>query len=234
MKQLSRENNFYYLCVSLITILFSSAIIGQFPGTWGEDIFSLVIVFMLILSIKSLRADSVWRKSVWTLVSLLIILWVLNRTLIAPVLNDYLSLLLLFFFFAGSLKIAWKQVLFVGKVDLNRIVGSISLYLLLGLMWTIIYLSILALDPSALTGIEAGNWREAFPRAAYYSFITLTTLGYGDILPKSYLAQFFAYLEAIAGVFYMAIVVASLVSVGISEINREVHKTKKSNCEEDT
>ncbi|WP_052469918.1 potassium channel family protein [Thiolapillus brandeum] len=52
---------------------------------------------------------------------------------------------------------------------------------------------------------------------AYYSFVTLTPLGYGDILPVSQLARFFACMEAIAGLFYMAIVVATLVSIGIRE-----------------
>nr|WP_269764034.1 potassium channel family protein [Shewanella benthica] len=47
---------------------------------------------------------------------------------------------------------------------------------------------------------------------AYFSFVTLTTLGYGDISPISPFSQVLVYMEAIAGVFYMAIVVASLVS----------------------
>ena len=103
------------------------------------------------------------------------------------------------------------------RVNINRIVGSVSLYLLLGLIWTLIYLVLLTFDANALSGIQFGNWRESFPQVAYYSFVTLTTLGYGDILPTSHLARFFAYMEAIAGVFYMAIVVASLVSIAITE-----------------
>ncbi len=56
---------------------------------------------------------------------------------------------------------------------------------------------------------------------AYYSFVTLTTLGYGDILPKNHLAEFFAYMEAVVGVFYMAIIVATLVSLGIAKIDKK-------------
>ncbi len=62
-------------------------------------------------------------------------------------------------------------------------------------------------------------WGENFSNAAYFSFVTLTTLGYGDISPTSPVAQVIVYLEAIAGVFYMAIVVASL--VGASQTNQE-------------
>ena len=57
--------------------------------------------------------------------------------------------------------------------------------------------------------------------AAYFSFVTLTTLGYGDISPLTPLAQVVVYLEAITGVFYMAIVVSSLVS---SNIDHQVNK----------
>ncbi|MCV5959457.1 potassium channel family protein, partial [Escherichia coli] len=56
---------------------------------------------------------------------------------------------------------------------------------------------------------------------AYFSFVTLTTLGYGDISPLTPLAQVVVYLEAITGVFYMAIVVSSLVS---SNIDHQVNK----------
>ena len=45
----------------------------------------------------------------------------------------------------------------------------------------------------------------------YFSFVTLTTLGFGDLLPVSPLARFLVYMEAVPGVFYMAIVVSSLV-----------------------
>jgi voltage-gated potassium channel Kch len=79
-----------------------------------------------------------------------------------------------------------------------------------------IYLILLAIDPHAFTGIEGANWQQIFSRVAYYSFVTLTTLGYGDILPTNHVAEFFVYMEAIIGVFYMAIIVSSLISLHIS------------------
>ena len=86
-------------------------------------------------------------------------------------------------------------------------------------MWAIAYLLILEFSPSSFTGLEAKNWGDNFSNAAYFSFVTLTTLGYGDISPISPVAQVIVYLEAIAGVFYMAIVVASL--VGASQNSQE-------------
>ena len=215
MKQLSEENNFFYLCGSLVVILCSSSLIRLFSGTWGKDLFSALILAMILVSIKSLHVSLALRKLVWAVMAVLTPLSILQHYSDSK-LFEFLSLALLFLFFASLLHTTGRQVLFVGRVDSNRIVGSISLYLLLGLLWTLIYLFILVIDPGAFQGLEAENWREAFPRAAYYSFVTLTTLGYGDILPTNPVAQFFAYMEAVAGVFYMAIVVASLVSIGVS------------------
>ncbi|RLA58634.1 MAG: two pore domain potassium channel family protein, partial [Epsilonproteobacteria bacterium] len=84
-----------------------------------------------------------------------------------------------------------------------------------------IYLLILAMDPEAFSGIEAANWQQIFARVSYYSFVTLTTLGYGDILPKNHIAEFFVYMEAIIGVFYMAIIVSSLISLRLSSLETQ-------------
>ena len=84
-----------------------------------------------------------------------------------------------------------------------------------------IYLLLLAMDPQAFSGVEVANWQQGFSRIAYYSFVTLTTLGYGDILPTNHISEFFVYMEAIIGVFYMAIIVSSLISLHLSAIETE-------------
>jgi len=220
MKKISHENNFIYLCVSLIALLFSAAIIHDFPNTWGGELFSLVSILMLMLSIKSMKTEMAWKRMVYVLIGLLVVFTIISRffELLAM---PYLMLLVLLFFFMGSFSASYKNILLEGKVDRNKIIGSVSLYLLLGLIWTIVYLLLLQLDPNAFSGIEAGTWQQNFSTMAYYSFVTLTTLGYGDILPKNHLAEFFAYMEAIIGVFYMAIIVATLVSLGIARIDKK-------------
>ena len=97
------------------------------------------------------------------------------------------------------------------------IIGSAVLYLLIGLLWTVIYLLLLMIYPDAFIGLEQIAWQENYPRVAYYSFVTLTTLGYGDISPNNSIAQFFVYSEAIAGVFFMALIVSSLVSARLMD-----------------
>ena len=85
------------------------------------------------------------------------------------------------------------------------------MYLLLGLIWAVLYLITLEMWPTGINGIEYQNWHDNFGVAVYFSFVTMTSLGYGDISPAIPFTRTLAYLQAIRGTFYMAIVVASLV-----------------------
>ena len=175
---------------------------------------------MLILSIKSLKTEKTWIWAVYALVVSFVILTALGK-MFDHQMNVYLTLIILLMFFIGSFSTAAKQVLLVGDIDGTKIIGSLSLSILLGLIWAVIYLLLLAMDPTAFSGIETTNWQQSFARVAYYSFVTLTTLGYGDILPTNHVAEFFVYLEAIIGVFYMAIIVSSLISLRLSALEKE-------------
>jgi voltage-gated potassium channel len=220
MQPITQKNNFAYLLFSLLIFLFSAAVMSEFPGTVGQDIFSIVTVLMLILSIKSLKTDKTWIWAVYAMVIFFVILTVLGK-IFDHQSNSYLTLFLLLLFFIGSFSMAAKQVLLVGDIDGNKIIGSLSLYMLLGLIWAIIYLLLLVMDPTAFSGVESANWQQNFSRVAYYSFVTLTTLGYGDVLPTNRIAEFFVYLEAIIGVFYMAIIVSSLISLRLTAMEKE-------------
>ena len=220
MKQLTHNNNFVYLCGALIALLFSSALVQQFSGTFGEELFTLFSIAMIVVSIKSVRTDITWKKLLYFLAALLLMLSVLAK-LVELSFMPYLNLLLLLVFFIGSFWRAYKQILFEGKVDGNKLIGSLSLYILLGLIWTIFYLLLIQMDPQAFSGIEAANWKQNFSQVAYYSFVTLTTLGYGDILPVNDIAQFFVSMQAIIGVFYMAVIVSSLISLRLNSLDRK-------------
>jgi len=134
---------------------------------------------------------------------------------------SYLHLLILTLFYSWATWLAARQVLFTGPIDGNKIVGAICIYLLMGLVWTLSYLFIAQAMPGAFNGLEQVIWYENFADVAYYSFVTLTTLGYGDISPVIPIARFLVYMEAIVGVFYMAILVASLIGIRTSKLHSE-------------
>jgi len=220
MKQLTDKNNFVYLFFSLIILLFSAAVLAEYPPGLTEDIFSVIIMLMLAVSLRSLKTERTWKWAVYALIAVFVLFTGLEK-FFDHQFNIYFILVTLLIFFTGSFANAAKQVLFVGDIDSNKIIGSLTLYLLLGLIWTMLYLLLLATDPEAFSGVEAANWQQGFSRIAYYSFVTLTTLGYGDILPTSHVAEFFVYMEAIIGVFYMAIIVSSLISLRLSALEEE-------------
>jgi hypothetical protein len=124
-------------------------------------------------------------------------------------------------FYLWAIWLAGKQILFSGPVDANKIVGAICIYLLMGLIWAMMYLFLAQAVPGAFNGIKQMVWYHNFADVAYYSFVTLTTLGYGDISPVAPVARFLVYMEAVVGVFYMAILVASLIGVGINEAQKK-------------
>jgi len=212
MKQIiTKENNFSYLFIALVTIMFSSSVVAQVSNPIADNIFLAIIISMLILSIKSLRLKMPIKIIIllYAISSLLHILTEYNFT-------PYMILSTLLIFFVTSYISAYKQILFSGKIDRNKLIGSVSLYLLLGNIWTIIYLILILIDHNAFSGLEVANWQQGFARVGYYSFVTLTTLGYGDILPHNHIAEFFVSMEAVTGIFYIAIVVSSLISLRLN------------------
>jgi hypothetical protein len=103
-----------------------------------------------------------------------------------------------------------SRVLKEGPITTRRIEGAIAVYLLLGLAWAIAYEFIEYLSPGSFAGsvTESGS----FSSWIYFSLVTLTTLGYGDIGPVHPVARALATAEAITGQLYLAILIARLVS----------------------
>lgn len=136
----------------------------------------------------------------------------------------YVHLLILLVFFVLSIAIAGRDVLFGGPVTTNWLVGVVCIYLLLGMIWAILYVFLNTISPGAFSGVESGAPAAQLPNLIYYSFVTMTTLGYGDITPLKPTAGTLAYLEAVFGQFYVAVVVAELVAMHIGQ--REVAESK--------
>lgn len=104
------------------------------------------------------------------------------------------------------------------KITLNVLYGTLCLYLLIGLFWGVLYALLHVLSPGAYGGAlldsADGNILHKF---TYFSMVTLTTLGYGDITPQTLGAGALCQMEAIVGQFFIAVVVAWLVGHYASE-----------------
>ncbi len=104
------------------------------------------------------------------------------------------------------------------SITFNRVVGALCIFLLFGVMWAALFTLVESFDPNAFhyAGPQASDPMEHF---LYYSFVTLTTLGYGDILPIHPVARTLAYLEAVTGQLYLAVLVAGLVGRHIAGLS---------------
>jgi cation transport ATPase len=109
------------------------------------------------------------------------------------------------------LAVVLGQTLRSGPITFYRIQGAVAAYVLLGVIWAYAYDFVEFLRPGAFSG--PGSPADG-PRAFFYfSFVTLTTVGYGDVLPVHAVARSLVSLEAVVGTLYPAILIARLVSV---------------------
>ena len=102
------------------------------------------------------------------------------------------------------------------EVTRDLIVGAAVVYLFMALMWTFIFVVVETLHPGSFN-IPEGQNIEVSRQFVYYSFVTLTTLGYGDITPATSLARSLCILEAVIGQLYLVVQVAWLVGVHVSQ-----------------
>jgi voltage-gated potassium channel len=123
-----------------------------------------------------------------------------------------------FFWFVGGVVIF--RVIRSNVVTFDSIFGALSAYLLFGLAWSLSYWAIDMVSPEAfrfpvqnapLDGTEPAKFGD-FSQFIYYSFVTMSTLGYGDITPVGRISRTLTWVQAVTGLFYVAVVIAWLVS----------------------
>ena len=215
MQHLNEQNNFVFLLFGLILLLFVGSLMEYFPGDTGPRIMQGATVAALIIGTGGQQKN---RNHLVTSIIfiVLMVLMIVAGSLIDRAGFDYLHMLLLLCFLIWMTWLAVRQVLFTGSITRNDIVGAICIYVLLGLIWAILYLLLAQTTPGVFNGLPQAPWLDNFAAAVYFSFVTITTLGYGDISPALPVARFMVIMEAIVGVFYMAILVASLIGVRMS------------------
>lgn len=97
------------------------------------------------------------------------------------------------------------------EVMTEVILAATALYLILGSAFAALYGVIFWMDPAAFTSVTGGavGWQQLL----YYSYVTLTTLGYGDVLPVGHIAQSLAAFQAIVGTLYTVLLLSRLVGL---------------------
>jgi hypothetical protein len=107
------------------------------------------------------------------------------------------------------------------RVTTDVIMAAVCGYFLLGLMWAFIYFFVEAALPGSFQLAQGAS--DADNKFIYFSFVTMTTIGYGDVLPLSNAARSLAVLEAVMGQLYLAVTIARLVGIQISQAQVDGH-----------
>jgi hypothetical protein len=200
------------LLIALGLLFFSFPFVEEVKG--GNLIVSILFSLVLLSAVLAVAE----RKRVLITAILLAIpaiggRWInhLQPDLVPPSVFLSAGLILVGFVVANLLRF----VLRAPSVNVEVLCASIAAYLMLGLMWTMAYWLVDQLTPGGAfsfnpnTGKQSMNGFNAF----YFSFITLSTVGYGDITPLSRIARWLAALEAMTGLLYMTVLIARLVSL---------------------
>lgn len=202
--------NQLFISLILLFFLIPFGSLNRFIG-WLVSIFFLTTLF---LGLNTLNLP----KNILLLLRLFAALGFIADIIVLP--SDFLtalcslisncsySLFIMLVILAIGFRISKEE-----KVDKQVIRGSICIYLLLGIFWFNLYKIVLFFDPYAFSLPEHLAESSLF----YFSFTTLTTLGYGDITPNNLFAMTLANTEALVGQMYPAIAIAKLVSLYTSE-----------------
>lgn len=206
-----------YLFFSLVLLLLIYPLLSQVIF-WK----TLFLVFILITLFASIMATSAkWRNLIFLLP--IAGLMFFSNWASEFYANTWLSLLgtasgIVFF---SYVIIAMLDDVFVHhkQVTSEMIYGAVSIYLLIGLLFAFVFSFIFQITPNAfhLSPNDLTYGFHSVDTFIYYSFVTLTTLGYGDITPKSQSAMATAYMVAVMGQIYLTVMVARIVGMYISQ-----------------
>ena len=196
----------HYLLASILLVFF----IGPVAFDYGLlSIVNLEILFLVILifSIFLHRHDSkLFKVTVVSLIIILInILFFDNNQSVS---QYFLKILIV----SIAIVELFREIFKTKIIDSHIISSAISIYVLVGIFWYLLFMFLLMIDPDSFY-IRNFNPEMVSIDMIYFSFTTLTTLGYGDITPVSYTAKMWSITEAMMGVMFLAVMISRVVSL---------------------
>ncbi len=215
------RNPYNQLLGSLVALIISSPLIVRVDA----EVPVLAAVYSLIV-ICSLRIICVRGRLFWFVtgvaalgifLEVMMVLKVLDdRWFLWPVCTDISFAVFTLFAICALMRKIFSEK----RVTIDTITGSIAVYLMIGILWIFLYYLAGLFSPTALSG-AIGDRVTRSGDIFYFSFTTMTTLGYGDLVPTDHLSRMLASLEAVTGQIFLTVFVARLVGLHI------VHETSK-------
>ena len=202
--------NFGFMLVGLILLWSAAPIMTLASSDAAQTTLYLALGAALCLGAWSLAREARFFAAAVTLMVLGVICAII-ALFTDNVLAKYLMLILQIVFWAMCGWFVGRHVLATGPVDTNRIAGAVCIYLIAATLWALVFVLLNQINPNSFHGLENVPFEDQFAELMYYSTVTLTTLGYGDVTPASPYARWLAQVEAVFGQLYIAILIAALV-----------------------
>ena len=223
--QIIFRGRFLFLLIYLLVLI----AIQPFDEAIGElglllDIIISVILVSAIYAVSQKRRNTV--IGILLAVPLLITIWTKQFLKI-----EWLQIpetIIGIAFFGFIITLILKFIFNEDEIKGDLIAGAAAVYLLLAIAWAYAYRAIGVIQPGSFAIADTQNITQSL--SLYYSFVTITTLGYGDIFPVTTAAKSCAILEAVVGQLYLVITIAWLVGVHVSQL---MAKKVNGNKEED-
>ena len=210
------RHSFAWFLASLALLLVASPLVEHWPhGVLIESVLLSVAMLFAVPAIGGRRSRLIWANVL--LIPALLGKWAnFSRPDLVPP-EVFLGTAILFLGFVVLNILGY--ILRAPRVSSEILCAAIANYLLLGLLWSFAYTMSAAAVPGAFafsTGPESGHVMKGF-NSIYFSFATLSTIGYGDIAPVAGGVRMLAVAEAVVGMFYVTMLIARLVSLSSSE-----------------
>ena len=218
----SSEAKYLSLLVSLVLLLVLGSL---FEGrTGGQLVIAILFSLILVSALGSITESR--RRVIVAAVAVLIALagrWLAYTAGSAG--GHIVGSATTIVFLSYTVVVILNDVLRGGRITNDKVIGAICVYLLLGVIWASLYTIVdLASTEQAFrgaVGVAGPDGGLGFSNLLYFSFVTLTTLGYGDIVPVSSIARTLSILEGITGPLYLAVLIARLVGLHIAHSSQD-------------
>jgi len=207
------NNKFLYLLLALLLFFIFDSLFVEAKKNYISNIVFTFTILVSLYAIIDTKKPLVFASIILGLAAL-VVSWS-GGVMAIDMATEVFLLSLYILFFALITIITLASTLKHQPVTVNTLYGAICAYLLIGLTSSFIYQLIFTLNPNAFTQMTASAIDNT--HFIYYSFVTLTTLGYGDTTPTSSIAQLVSWIEAVTGQVYLTMLIAELVGSYISQ-----------------
>lgn len=210
------KDSYVHLLVILILMFLLSPFIPHNKDYSTFPLLPLIFLAGIIFTLRTLHL----RRKIFIMVTAIAIAWYVCQLLIefftsgdAKENLKLASLAIFCLFLIISIVLMIHKMFSASEVTSDTIIGGICVYILLGFLWAIFYSIIHTIDSNAFFPTEITDHGSFF----YFSFMTLTTVGYGDMFPINRFAKSLASLEAVFGQLYIAIFISRLVGLHLAK-----------------